>query len=234
MQKNWLFRRLPLLALLCLLLGLTACGGAEHTQPPAGDPTQDQEEPASPAETLASLCGGDYQRYIADTITMQMGNRMDKTPDVVYFPIENGKLLTDYVTIDETTAFEINEKGHIVLTFPAGAVTDEANGEQSFIIPLPGKAPEAETLADYCGADYQAFLTDTITMQMENRMVKTPDVVYFPIENDKPLTDYAAIDGTTAFEVDGEGYLVIRFPSGSVTDEVHGEQTFRVLNVTEK
>ena len=67
---------------------------------------------------------------------------------------------------------------------------------------------------------------DTITMQMENRMEKTPEVVYFPIEDDKPLTDYAAIDETTSFTVDEEGNIVIHFPAGTVTDESHGEQTF--------
>ena len=68
---------------------------------------------------------------------MQMENRMGKTPDVVYFPIADSAPLTDYVPIDETTDFTVDEEGHIVILFPAGTVTGEANGEQSFRIPRP-------------------------------------------------------------------------------------------------
>ena len=66
---------------------------------------------------------------------MQMGNRMEKDPEVRYFPIEDNAPLSDYVTIDETTEFEVDEEGNPVIYFPAGTVTDEANGEQSFRIP---------------------------------------------------------------------------------------------------
>ncbi|MBP3510048.1 RsiV family protein [Oscillibacter sp.] len=116
-----------LAALLALLLTLAACGAA-----PKAD-----ETPAEGSATLEELCGADYQDYIIKTITMQMGNRMDKTPDVVYFPIREKAPLTDYVAIDETTDFTVDEEGHIVILFPAGSVTDEANGEQSFRIPRP-------------------------------------------------------------------------------------------------
>ena len=116
-----------LAALLALLLTLASCGAA-----PKAD-----ETPAEGSATLEELCGADYQDYIIKTITMQMGNRMDKTPDVVYFPIREKAPLTDYVSIDETTDFTVDEEGHIVILFPAGTVTDEANGEQSFRIPRP-------------------------------------------------------------------------------------------------
>ena len=120
-------RFVSLAALLALLLTLAACGVA-----PKAD-----ETPAEGSATLEELCGADYQDYIINTITMQMGNRMDKTPDVVYFPIREKAPLTDYVAIDETTDFTVDEEGHIVILFPAGSVTDEANGEQSFRIPRP-------------------------------------------------------------------------------------------------
>lgn len=116
-----------LAALLALLLTLAACGAAPKAN----------ETPAEGSATLEELCGADYQDYIIKTITMQMGNRMDKTPDVVYFPIREKAPLTDYVAIDETTDFTVDEEGHIVILFPAGSVTDEANGEQSFRIPRP-------------------------------------------------------------------------------------------------
>ena len=118
---------LSLAALLSLLLALTACGAARAAEKP----------PEEDTPTLEALCGPDYQTYIIDTITMQMGNRMDKTPEVTYYPITEKAPLTDYAVIDETTDFLVDEDGNIVILFPAGTVTDEANGEQSFRIPRP-------------------------------------------------------------------------------------------------
>ena len=118
---------LSLAALLSLLLALTACGAARAAEKP----------PEEDTPTLEALCGPDYQTYIIDTITMQMGNRMDKTPEVTYYPITEKAPLTDYAAIDETTSFYVDEDGNIVILFPAGTVTDEANGEQSFRIPRP-------------------------------------------------------------------------------------------------
>ena len=122
-------RLAPLAALLALLLALTACGAA--SQP------KEEAAPDGEAAMLEELCGTDYQSYIIDTITMQMGNRMDKDPSVVYFPIAEKAPLTDYAAIDETTAFQIDPDGNIVILFPAGTVTDENHGEQSFRIPRP-------------------------------------------------------------------------------------------------
>ena len=127
---------------MCVML-LSACGAAQASQPsPEEDPapsvqeataqedTQSQEEP-----TLESLLGDDSVNYLTETITMQMGNRMEKNPDVRYYPIEDNAPLSDYVAIDETTEFEVDEEGNPVILFPAGTVTDEAHGEQSFRIP---------------------------------------------------------------------------------------------------
>ena len=121
-------RLVSLSALLALLLMLAGCSAA------ASQPT---EEPADESATLEELCGDDYQAYITETIEMQMGNRMEKTPEVTYFPITDKAPLTDYVAIDETTSFYVDEDGHIVIVFPAGTVTDEAHGEQTFRIPRP-------------------------------------------------------------------------------------------------
>lgn len=137
MKKN----RDQVLVVLKLLLGmllLTACA-AEAT---GGDPApaaEEQTEQTGQAEqaepTLEDLLGEDYVSYLTETITMQMSNRMEKDPEVRYYPIEDSAPLTDYVAIDETTAFEVDEEGNPVILFPAGTVTDEANGEQSFRIP---------------------------------------------------------------------------------------------------
>ena len=117
----------PLAALLALLLMLSACSAAAIQ-------TGESTTPDGSA-TLEELCGEDYQTYIIEAITMQMGNRMDKTPDVRYFPIVEQRPLSDYVSIDEQTEFEVDGKGNPVIFFPAGAVTDAGHGEQSFIIP---------------------------------------------------------------------------------------------------
>ena len=148
-MKRILITRFPYLAVLfSLLLVLTACSSSADSGPSsAAESPAPAETPADPAvnldappeenATLESLCGVDYQSYLVDTITMQMENRMEKTPEVVYYPIDEQAPLEDYVTIDETTEFEVNQDGDIVIYFPAGTVTDEANGEQSFIIPVP-------------------------------------------------------------------------------------------------
>ena len=117
-----------LAALLVLVLSLTACGAAA---------VKGEIVSGDDGDTLETLCGADYQAYITETITMQMGNRMDKTPEVTYYPITEKAPLTDYVAIDETMDFLVDEDGNIVILFPAGSVTDEANGEQSFRIPRP-------------------------------------------------------------------------------------------------
>ena len=149
MMKRILITRFPYLAVLfSLLLVLTACSSSADSGPSsAAESPAPAETPADPAvnldapteenATLESLCGVDYQSYLVDTITMQMENRMEKTPEVVYFPTEDGKPLTDYAAIDETTSFTVDEEGNIVIHFPAGTVTDESHGEQTFIMPKP-------------------------------------------------------------------------------------------------
>lgn len=124
---------------------LTACGGdwandqgAEQADPPAETETKTEPDGSTDEQasvTLEELLGEDYVSYLTETITMQMENRMEKDPDVRYFPIEDNAPLSDYVTIDETTTFEVDEVGDLVIRFPAGEVTDAANGEQSFRIP---------------------------------------------------------------------------------------------------
>ena len=148
-MKRILITRFPYLAVLfSLLLVLTACSSSADSGPssaaespaPAETPADSAANLDTPTEenaTLESLCGADYQSYLVETITMQMENRMEKTPEVVYFPIEDDKPLTDYAAIDETTSFTVDEEGNIVIHFPAGTVTDESHGEQTFIMPKP-------------------------------------------------------------------------------------------------
>lgn len=81
--------------------------------------------------------GADYQAYIVETITMQMENRMDPEPEVEFFPIRDDKPLTDYVAIDDTLTYTVEENGDVTIVLPAGSVADEAHGDQSFSIPNP-------------------------------------------------------------------------------------------------
>ncbi|WP_325284807.1 DUF3298 domain-containing protein [Dysosmobacter sp.] len=130
MKKNG-YQMLVLLTLLCSMLLLSACTAEAAAGEEAAAPAvEEQTEP-----TLESLLGEDYVDYLTETITMQMGNRMDKDPEVRYFPIEDNAPLSDYVTIDENTEFEVDDEGNPVIIFPAGTVTDEANGVQSFRVP---------------------------------------------------------------------------------------------------
>ena len=131
-----------LLAGLLVLLSACTAGKAQDPAEPDGETPVQNEQAEQPAgepaeETLSDLCGEDYQTYLIETITMQMGNRMDKDPAVIYFPIAEDAPLTDYVAIDETTEFQVNEAGNIVIFFPEGTVTDASHGEQSFIVPRP-------------------------------------------------------------------------------------------------
>ena len=132
----------------CVLL--SGCG---TNYSPAQEPNSDspaQEQPLDPSDssdasddsdsaekTLEDLCGEDYAQYIEETVLMQMENRMEKNPEVVYYPIADDAPLSDYVTLDEHTEFELSDESTITLSFPVGTVTDEANGPQSFRIPLP-------------------------------------------------------------------------------------------------
>ena len=132
----------------CVLL--SGCG---TNNSPAQEPDSDspaQEHPLDPSagsdgsddtvtaeKTLEDLCGEDYAQYIEETVLMQMENRMEKNPEVVYYPIADDAPLSDYITLDEHTEFELSDESTITLSFPAGTVTDEATGPQSFRIPLP-------------------------------------------------------------------------------------------------
>ena len=85
---------------------------------------------------------------------------------------------------------------------------------------------EAQTLESLLGSDYVDYISETILMNMENRMDLEPEVEYYPVVNDAPLTDYMTIDENLPFEVNEDGDVVITFDAGVVADESHGEQFF--------
>lgn len=106
MKKN----HLQIMAALVLLLSvslLTACGSPAAQEEAAEQklaaavetdviPEIEENVPEEPAEgyaelTLEAVLGEDYVEYVTETITMQMENRMDKTPEALYFPIVDQK-----------------------------------------------------------------------------------------------------------------------------------------------
>ena len=132
----------------CVLLSGCGANDSPAQEPDPNPPAQEQpldpsagsdgsDDTVTAEKTLEDLYGEDYAQYIEETVLMQMENRMEKNPEVVYYPIADDAPLSDYVTLDEHTEFELSDESTITLSFPAGTVTDEANGPQSFRIPLP-------------------------------------------------------------------------------------------------
>ena len=116
-----------------------------------------------------------------------------------------------------------------MIVFDKYEIANGAAGEIKFEI-----TKEPQTLESLLGEDYVSYLTKVITMQMENRMEKNPEVSYYPVKDCAPLTDYVTIGEETLHEVDAEGCLVISFPAGSVTEEANGAQSFRIQKVSAK
>lgn len=172
--------------------------------------------------TLKDLLGDDYEALVNDSIRRQIAQR--EKNGAVFFPEDAG----GFTGITENTKFYISPDHNPVIVFDKYEIASGAAGEISFEI-----TKNPQTLEALLGEDYAAYLTKTITMQMENRMEKNPDVAYYPVTDKAPLSDYAAIGEETQFEVDAEGYLVITFPAGTVTDADNGIQSFRIQKVGE-
>lgn len=134
-MKHHRFALVLLPLLLVVALALTACGASQKApEAPSEQPGENTAQPSLP--TLEQLCGEDYAAYIEDTILMQMENRMaDKNPEIAYYPIAEEKPLSDFVPVDDSLAYTLDEEGNPVIHLPAGTVTDEANGEQTFVVP---------------------------------------------------------------------------------------------------
>ena len=141
MKRNHLKLAVLLVLLLSLVFVTAITAYGEETETPQTLPAgvEDAQPQGTSDEqtgaTLEKLLGEDYVEYVTETITMQMGNRMEKNPEVRYFPIEEKAPLGDYVDIGADTEFTVDEDGNPVIHFPAGTVTEAENGEQSFRIP---------------------------------------------------------------------------------------------------
>lgn len=87
------------------------------------------------------------------------------------------------------------------------------------------------TLETLLGKNYVQLVTETVTMQMENRMQRNSHVSHYPVSDNVPLSDCVTIGDDTQFEVDELGYVVVCFPAGAVADAEYGEQRFRIARV---
>lgn len=122
-------------------------------------------------------------------------------------------------------AVKQNPKQDIVQDVP------QETRQAALIEEIPEATEAPITLEMLLGEDYVQFLTETITMQMGNRMEKNPDVRYYPITDKAPLSNYVILGEETQFEVDADSTLVIVFPAGSVTDKDNGVQRFRIQRI---
>ena len=82
----------------CVLLSGCGTNNSPAQEPDSDSPAQEQpldpsagsdgsDDTVTPEKTLEDLCGEDYAQYIEETVLMQMENRMEKDPEVVYYPI---------------------------------------------------------------------------------------------------------------------------------------------------
>lgn len=167
--------------------------------------------------TLKDLLGDDYESLVNDSIRQQIAER-EKSGEVFSAEDAGG-----FHGITEDTRFYISPNHNPVIVFEKYEIANGAAGEITFEI-----TAEPKTLEALLGEDYASYLTKVITMQMENRMEKNPEISFYPIRDSAPLTDYVSIGEETLYEVDAEGYLVVSFPAGKVTEEANGVQQFRI------
>ena len=170
--------------------------------------------------TLKDLLGDDYESLVNDSIRQQIAER--EKGGAVFFPEDAG----GFQGITEDTKFYISADHNPVIVFDKYEIANGAAGEIRFEV-----TAETQTLEALLGGDYRSYLTKVITMQMENRMEKNPEISYYPVKDNAPLADYVTIGEETLFEVDAEGILIISFPAGTVTEEANGVQSFRIQKV---
>lgn len=63
---------------------------------------------------------------------LYLENRMEKDPEVRYYPVTELAPLGDYAAIGKTTQFEVDAEGYLSIIFPSGTVTAPEHGEQRF------------------------------------------------------------------------------------------------------
>ena len=85
--------------------------------------------------TLEDVLGTDYVKICNTSITQQINERIASDENAVFFGFGNDEGMMDgFTTVDETTAFYLNENGSVVISFPEYSIAPGSMGIQEFII----------------------------------------------------------------------------------------------------
>ena len=85
--------------------------------------------------TLEDVLGKNYAEICNTSILKQINERIASDKNAVFFGFGNDEGMMDgFTTVDETTAFYLNEKGDVVISFPEYSIAPGSMGIQEFLI----------------------------------------------------------------------------------------------------
>ena len=85
--------------------------------------------------TLEDVLGKNYAEICNTSISKQINERMASDKNAVFFGFGNDEGMMDgFTTVDETTAFYLNENGSVVISFPEYSIAPGSMGIQEFLI----------------------------------------------------------------------------------------------------
>ena len=85
--------------------------------------------------TLEDVLGKNYAEICNTSIFKQINERMASDENAVFFGFGNDEGMMDgFTTVDETTAFYLNENGSVVISFPEYSIAPGSMGIQEFLI----------------------------------------------------------------------------------------------------
>ena len=85
--------------------------------------------------TLEDVLGTDYVKICNTSITQQINERIASDENAVFFGFGDDEGMMDgFTTVDETTAFYLNENGNVVVSFPEYSIAPGSMGIQEFVI----------------------------------------------------------------------------------------------------
>ena len=85
--------------------------------------------------TLEDVLGKNYAEICNTSILKQINERMTSDKNAVFFGFGNDEGMMDgFTTVDKTTAFYLNEKGDVVISFPEYSIAPGSMGIQEFLI----------------------------------------------------------------------------------------------------
>ena len=85
--------------------------------------------------TLEDVLGKNYAEICNTSIFKQINERIASDKNAVFFGFGNDEGMMDgFTTVDETTAFYLNENGSVVISFPEYSIAPGSMGIQEFLI----------------------------------------------------------------------------------------------------